>query len=41
MKIGESVGMKPRDEIPPYNKTSGLYFSSPTVCKSSGIVLLL
>jgi hypothetical protein len=25
----------------PYNKTPGLYFSSPTVCKSIGIVLLL
>jgi hypothetical protein len=41
MKIVESVGIKPRDEIPPYNKIPRLYFSSPTVCESSEIVLLL
>jgi hypothetical protein len=41
MKIGESVGIKPRNESPPYNKTTGLYFSSATVRESSGIVLLL
>jgi hypothetical protein len=41
MKIGESVGIKLRNEIPPYNKTTGLYFSFPTVRESSGIVLLL